>query len=292
MSSRLPEFRNQYGKISEVIAQIVDRKLHSHSLEELAGDLHVSPGYLQKLFTEWAGITPKQFGRYLSLQYSKGLLEGKNSMLDIAHKTGLSGAGRLHDLFVDMEAMTPGEYRGLGGGLAISYSTFDTQFGLCLVASTFRGICCILFGESVNDLLTDLESRFPAAKIGEKNAESHAEIQKYFNQLSSASAAAAGSVPKIKLHLHGTNFQIQVWQALLSIPEGAASTYGKIATKLGDKNLSRAVGTAIGKNPIGYIIPCHRVLKSTGEIGGYRWGPERKRAMLGFEASRREKGLQ
>jgi AraC family transcriptional regulator of adaptative response/methylated-DNA-[protein]-cysteine methyltransferase len=268
-----------YQTVQVVIEHIVANRLHAQPLDEIAAALGMSPGRLQKVFVAWAGISPKQFGRYLSLQYSKELLAGKSGTLEASAKAGLSGTSRLHDLFVDIEAMTPGEFKAQGEGLSIRYSIFDTRFGDCLVASTDRGICAVLFGDSKDDVVADLHSRFPKAKIVRKADASHAAVRDYFAGIAPSS--------KIKLHLSGTNFQVKVWEALLSIPDGHISTYGEVARRMGDPKLSRAVGMAIGDNPIGYIIPCHRVLKSTGQISGYRWGVGRKRAMLGYEALRK-----
>ncbi len=275
--TKLPD---QYEAIRSVIEEIVERKLAAPSLPELADSLGVSPGHLQKVFTDWAGISPKQFARYLSLQYAKGLLAENRNMLEATFQSGLSGPGRLHDLFVDIEAMTPGEYQNGGENLVISYSTFPTRFGLCLAASTERGVTNVLFADSEKEAVADLTARWPNAKLRPEKNQFHRDIEAYFEGLTPAS--------KIKLCLHGTNFQLKVWEALLSVPEGHATTYGDIAEKLGGKNFSRLVGTAVGNNPVGYLIPCHRVLKSSGEIGGYHWGLIRKRAMLGFEALRRE----
>ncbi len=269
----------QYVTVSRVIEYIVAKRLGETDMSTLAKSLKMSLGHLQKVFTEWVGISPKQFGRYLSLEYSKGLLAQNKKTFETTVRTGLSSGGRLHDLFVDIEAMTPGEYQRHGEGLVIYYSIFETKFGLCLAASTDRGICNILFADSEKGLMRDLRSRWSKAKFVKKTQLAHTQIQKYF--------AGINPKSKIKLHLHGTNFQIKVWEALLSIPEGNISTYGDIATRLGDKKLARAVGMAVGDNPIGYIIPCHRVLKSSGEISGYHWGIERKRAMLGYEAIRK-----
>lgn len=274
--------QTNYEAMSEIISEIVKNKREPRSLEELAKLLGVSSGHLQKLFTGWVGITPKQFARYLSLQYSKELLAENNSTLKTAVKSGLSGPSRLYDLFVDIEAMTPGEYQNRGENLAIFYSTFDTRFGLCLVASTDRGVCNVLFADTEKEALADLKSRWPKAKLLSASQPSHRAIEEYFKGITPKS--------KIKLHLFGTNFQLKVWEALLSIPEGHVATYGDIATKLGNKKLSRGIGAAVGDNPIGYLIPCHRVLKSTGEISGYHWGVTRKRAMLGYEAVRRNEG--
>jgi AraC family transcriptional regulator of adaptative response/methylated-DNA-[protein]-cysteine methyltransferase len=271
---------NHYESIKTVIEHIVTNKLNSHSLEELAHSLRVSPGHLQKVFTNWVGVTPKQFGRYLSLQYSKELLK-ENKIVRTSVKAGLSSSGRLHDLFVDIEAMTPGDYQNNGANLIIKYSTFETRFGLCLVASTPRGVCNVLFADSKKEAVTDLKSRFSNAKFIEKQDAPHRAVESYFKGITPKT--------KIKLHLHGTNLQLKVWEALLSIPEGSITTYGQIAQKIGNKKASRIVGGAVGSNPVGYLIPCHRVLKSTGEISGYRWGVERKRVMLGFEALRKNK---
>ncbi len=273
---------NHYSTIQHVIEHIVENKLNTQSLEEIGASLGMSSGHLQKVFTEWVGISPKQLSRYLSLQYSKELLLQNKNTTETTVRSGLSSGGRLYDLFVDVEAMTPGEFQNQGANLTIHYSTFETKFGRCLVASTNRGICNILFADTAEETLADLQSRWPKVHLVHttpKKEPAHIQIQNYFAGISPRS--------KIKLHLHGTNFQIKVWEALLSIPEGEISSYGQIAGKIGDKKLSRAVGAAVGDNPIGYIIPCHRVLKSTGDISGYHWGVSRKRVMLGYEAIRR-----
>lgn len=278
---------NHYSAIKGVIEHIVKHKFTNHSLDDLSQSLKVSRGHLQKIFTEWAGISPKQFSRYLSLQYSKNLLaqNKKISQTQATVRSGLSSAGRLYDLFVDIEAMTPGEYQNGGADLLLQYSIFQTPFGMCLVASTARGICNILFADSAKEALNDLQTRWPKARLLQKDVAAHSTVRTYFSGISRRSKVK----PKIKLHLHGSNFQIKVWEALLSIPAGAVSSYGEIAERIGDRNLSRAVGAAVGDNPIGFIIPCHRVLKSTGAISGYRWGIERKRAMLGYEAIQKNK---
>ena len=187
--------------------------------------------------------------------------------------------------------MAPEKYQNRGVNLRIHYSTFKTKFGLCLVASTDRGICNVLFSETVAAAVKELKSRWPKAKVIKKAETSHRQIKKYFFGISKSaeypSQSRPKTPPKIKLHLRGTDFQTKVWRALLSIKGGEVSSYGDIAEKLGDRKLSRAVGAALGSNPIGYIIPCHRILKSNGEISGYRWGVERKVAMLYFEAARK-----
>ncbi len=229
---------------------------------------------------EWVGISPKQLSRYLSLEYAKKLLR-KNSTLDTSFKAGLSSAGRLHDLFVDIQAMTPGEYKKGGTALTFRYVNFETAFGPVLVVATDRGVSHVAFYEELDRELAKLKQTWPKARWLPEESPFHAQIYNYFTNFSPQS--------KLKLHLHGTNFQVKVWEALLTIPEGRLSSYGEIALQLGDKNLSRAVGSAVGDNPIAHIIPCHRVLRSTGEIGGYRWGLSKKRAMLLHEALKQNK---
>ncbi len=272
---------NHYATIKKVINHIVANKLASPSLEDIAKSLNMTSGHLQKVFVEWVGISPKQFSRYLRLQYSKELLKEHKSTETVTHQAGLSSASRLYDLFVDIEAMTPGEYQHSGENLTLYYSIFETKFGQCLVAATDKGICNILFADTVEEALADLKLRWTKATLVEKKKDAHRQIEKYFKGITPTSG--------IKFHLRGTNFQIKVWEALLSIPEGSISSYGNIAERVGNKKLGRAVGRAIGDNPVGYIIPCHRVLTSTGEISGYRWGIERKRAMLCYEAVRKHK---
>lgn len=272
--------KDHYQTITEAIERIIARKTKGHSFTDLASTLGLSESHLRKLFIEWVGISPKQFSRYLTTEYAKELLAERSTSLTTTIRTGLSSGGRLHDLFVVIEAITPGEYQNGGRTLVISYSTFPTMFGSCLVASTSRGICNILFFDDLAQGVADLRSRWPKAQLEEKRQPSHDVIQEYFSDLTPRS--------KIKLHVHGTNFQIKVWEALLSIPDGSVTNYGTIARELGAPRLSQAVGGAVGDNPVGYIIPCHRVLKSTGEISGYRWGVTRKRSMLVYEAIQRE----
>ena len=268
-----------YQQMQTLIDFIVERKLYDLSLDEVADCSGMSPAHIQKLFTQWVGVSPKQFSRYLSLQYAKALLEEGKTLEQTALNTGLSGTGRLHDLFVDIVAMTPGEYKQQGSGLGIAYSFFDTLFGPCLIANTNKGVCAILFGENQEALVEDLYARYPKGVIHDEVTDAQQQVASYLQGLDTHA--------KIKLHLQGSNFQLQVWEALLSIPEGAIASYGSIAHSLGQPKISRAVGKAVGENPIGYIIPCHRVLKATGEISGYRWGVSRKRMMLGYEAVRR-----
>lgn len=265
-----------YARMSRVIEHIVAHRLEHEPLPVIAASLQMSPGHLQKLFTRWVGISPKQFGRYLSLAYAKELLAEDRRSLETAIATGLSSGSRLHDLFADIEAMTPGEYADGGRNLEIRYARFPTRFGSCLVAATDRGVTNILF-DADEEVLRSL---WPNATLKKRSDPAHSPVKEYFASLSPSA--------KIKLHLKGTNFQIKVWEALLSIPEGSMSSYGGVATRIKEPKKARAVGRAIGDNPIAYLIPCHRVLKSTGALSGYRWGTTRKRLMLAAEALRKE----
>lgn len=265
---------NTYTQIAELIEFIVDHKLEQQPLEEIARQANLSPAHVQKLFTKWVGVSPKQFGRYLSVSYAKDLLAAGHTLEQTATLSGLSGTGRLHDLFVDIEAMTPGQYKT--GELTIIYHVYDSPFGRCLVANTEKGVCNVLFGETKEQLIRDLQARWPAATLITKQHELQQTVIDYLT--------GSTLTRPIKLHVSGTNFQLKVWEALLSIPEGRVASYSAIAAQLGQPNMSRAVGTAVGSNPIGYMIPCHRVLQASGAISGYRWGIDRKRAMLEYEA--------
>jgi AraC family transcriptional regulator, regulatory protein of adaptative response / methylated-DNA-[protein]-cysteine methyltransferase len=272
---------HNYDTIAKVIYRITNNPKTNYSLEELAEFVDLSPSHLQKVFTQWAGVSPKQFQRFLSLQYAKSLLAENKSTNQTSFMTGLSGSGRLHDLFVDIEAMTPGEFKNGGENLTLFYSIHESHFGLYVVASTPKGVSNVLFIDNKEKAITELRIRWPKAILVEKNVDIHKPVVDFF--------AYNNPKTKIKLHLHGTNYQLKVWQALLTIPEGRITSYGELAKEVGGDNAgslaARAIGTAIGDNPVGYIIPCHRVLKSTGQISGYRWGVVRKQAILGYEAS-------
>jgi AraC family transcriptional regulator, regulatory protein of adaptative response / methylated-DNA-[protein]-cysteine methyltransferase len=276
-----------YDSIAKVINHISANPKRQFSLEELAEFTALSPSHLQKLFTEWAGVSPKQFQRFLSLQYAKSLLAEQKSTIQTSFMTGLSGSGRLHDLFVDIEAMTPGEYKNGGENLTISYAVHESAFGLYVVASTAIGVCNVLFIDTANQAKPQLQARWSKAKLVEQTTDIHQPVVDFFAHQSPKN--------KIKLHLHGTNYQLKVWQALLTIPEGKITSYGSLAKQVGGEEAgslaARAIGTAVGDNPVGYIIPCHRVLKSTGQISGYRWGVVRKQAILGYEASKNSHDL-
>jgi AraC family transcriptional regulator, regulatory protein of adaptative response / methylated-DNA-[protein]-cysteine methyltransferase len=265
---------SQYTLISQVIYQITEQK--THSLEELSEQFGYNKDYLQKSFTELVGVSPKQFSQFLTLQYAKhALLQNKNHILT-ANDLGLSSTSRLHDIFVTIEAMTPGEYKH--GDVEIEYDVKECLFGFVLVATTKKGVCNVLFGDTKELVIQELFDRWQSGKINTHQNQFQNPVFEYIINRTPG---------KIKCHLHGTNYQLKVWEALLSIPFGDLTSYGEIAKKIGSANDSRAVGTAVGQNPVGLIIPCHRVLKSTGHISGYRWGVARKQLILGVEAIRK-----
>jgi AraC family transcriptional regulator, regulatory protein of adaptative response / methylated-DNA-[protein]-cysteine methyltransferase len=269
-----------FDRIAEAIAYIREHFTSQPNLDEVAAKIHLSPFHFQKLFTDWAGVSPKKFLQYISLEYAKKILQQKEATLaDAAYETGLSGTGRLHDLFVNIEGMTPGEYKNGGENLSINYSFAETPFGNIIVASTPKGICYMAFADEEQAALTTLFSHFPLAQFRQITDLLQQNALYIFTQDWS-------QLHQVKLHLKGTAFQLKVWESLLKIPAGQLSTYGAIAQKIQSPKASRAVGTAIGSNPVAFLIPCHRVIQSTGAIGGYMWGPVRKTAIIGWEAAK------
>lgn len=271
--------QHNYARIAEVIEYIKTHFKEQPNLETMAEKIHLSPFHFQRLFSEWAGTTPKKFLQYISTEHAKKLLkENQISLAETAYETGLSGTSRLHDLFVNIEGMTPAEYKNGGRNLAINYSFAESPFGNLLVASTVKGICYIAFYEDENAALVTLQNHFPNAAFQQKLDLNQQNALFIFQHDWS-------KLPKIKLHLKGTDFQLKVWEALLKIPMGQLSTYGAIAEKIQNPNASRAVGSAIGSNPVAFLIPCHRVIQSTGVFGGYMWGNTRKTAIIGWEGA-------
>ncbi len=268
-----------FERISKAIGYIETAFKSQPNLEEIAERVHLSPFHFQRLFKEWAGVSPKRFLQYISLEHAKNLLSDQNSIFDVAFQTGLSGTSRLHDLFVNIEGMTPAEYKNGGKNLVINYSFAESLFGNLIVASTSKGICHMAFEEDESAALQNLIYRFPNAVFQRKLDMIQQDALYVFRNDWS-------NLPKIKLHLHGTEFQLKVWESLLKIPSGKLSTYGRIAENIGHIGASRAVGTAIGSNPVAFLIPCHRVIQSTGSFGGYRWGTPRKTAIIGWESAR------
>lgn len=269
-----------YYRIAEAIEYILQNSTRQPNLEEIAEKVHLSPFHFQRIFTDWAGVSPKKFLQYISVQHAKEILiNSQSTLFETAYKTGLSGTGRLHDLFVNIEGMTPGEYKNKGENLTINYSFADSFFGIILVASTYKGICYMGFSDDREITFSQLEKSFPKAKFIQKKDEIQQGALQIYKQDWS-------KINKVKLHLKGTDFQLKVWEALLRVPTGSLTTYGDIASTINNPGASRAVGTAIGSNPVAFLIPCHRVIRSTGLIGDYRWGTTRKTSIIGWEASR------
>lgn len=267
-----------YARIAEAIEYIRENFKNQPSLDDVARKVCLSPAHFQRLFTAWAGVSPKKFLQYVSIEYAKKVLK-ENTLSDTANETGLSGTGRLHDLFINMEGMTPGEYKNGGENLSIHYSFSESPFGEILAASTPKGICHLAFADNQADGLRILQEKFPNARYRQTTDT----LQQ--NALSVFSRDWTKPV-EIKLHLKGTDFQLKVWETLLKIPMGKLTSYGQVASKLNKPDASRAVGTAIGDNPVALLVPCHRVIRSSGELGGYHWGLTRKAAIVGWEAAR------
>jgi AraC family transcriptional regulator of adaptative response/methylated-DNA-[protein]-cysteine methyltransferase len=273
-----------YDRIAAAIDYIRDHFQSQPSLEEVAEKIHLSPYHFQRLFTDWAGVSPKKFLQYVSVEHAKEVLQDQRATVyDAAFDTGLSGTGRLHDLFVSIEGMTPGEFRNGGADLEINYSFAESPFGALLVASTAKGICYMAFVDQATPsgepaAFADLRSRFPQARLRQMTDLTQQNALYIFTQDWSR-------LQEIKLHLKGTDFQLKVWETLLKIPMGGLTTYKDIAGQLGNPQASRAVGSAVGDNPVAFLIPCHRVIQSTGIIGQYHWGATRKTAMIGWEAA-------
>jgi AraC family transcriptional regulator of adaptative response/methylated-DNA-[protein]-cysteine methyltransferase len=269
-----------YQRIEQAIRFIREHFREQPDLDEIARQIHLSPFHFQRLFKDWAGVSPKKFLQFTSIEYAKKLLSEQETLSTVSFETGLSGTSRLHDLFIQIEGMTPGEYKDGGKNLHIHYSHAETLFGNILIASTTKGICYLSFSTDPSvSPETEILSRFPAAELEQKTDLLQQEALKMFREDWS-------DLNRIKLHLKGTPFQIKVWNALLQIPLGSLKSYAYIAGEIGDPNASRAVGTAIGSNPVAYLIPCHRVITSSGQPGGYHWGIDRKSAIIGWEAAK------
>ena len=269
-----------FGRIKKAIEFITANYKVQPGLDEVAEHVHLSPYHFQRMFTEWAGVSPKRFLQYISIGHAKSLIEHSQATLsDTAYEVGLSGTGRLHDLFVKIEGMTPGEYKNGGESLDINYSFAGTVFGTVLIASTAKGVCYLSFVEDEPQSLNELFGAFPKARYNNTpdNVQQLA--------LSALKSDFSGN-DEIRLHVKGTNFQLKVWEALLKIPSGNLSTYGQIANAIDSPRAGRAVGTAVAGNPVGYLIPCHRVIRSTGVIGQYHWGKTLKTAIIGWECAK------
>lgn len=268
-----------YNRIAEAIGYIHANFKDQPNLDQVAEKVAMSPFHFQRLFTEWAGVSPKKFLQYITVANAKKMLkESGATLFDTAIETGLSGTGRLHDLFINIEGMTPGEYKNGGESLSINYSFAESPFGNMLVASTAKGICHLAFADDEQAALNVLLSKFPNAKY-------HQVVDMIQQNAMFIFAHDWSKLHQVKLHLKGTPFQLKVWEALLKVPMGKLTTYGTIAKQISLPSASRAVGTAIGDNPVAFLIPCHRIIQSTGLFGGYHWGSLRKTAMIGWEAA-------
>lgn len=267
-----------YALLSRAI-EVIDQADAPLSLDQLAAHLNMSPAHFQRLFSQWVGVSPKRYQQYLTLDHCKTLLSQRHTTLDTAYQAGLSGTGRLHDLFVRWEAMSPGEFARQADAVTINYDWRDSPFGEALVMGTNRGLCGIAFAAETGrrKAFEDMIGRWPKAKYVE-----NAKALKHWSD------AAFGHSGETALHLIGAPFQIKVWEALLKIPSGYVTTYSDIADSIGSPKAVRAVGTAVGRNPIGWLIPCHRALRKSGALGGYHWGLPIKRTMLAYEAAQIE----
>ena len=277
-----------YQLIAEAIAFIRDNAVWQPALEEIAARVGLSPWHFQRKFTAWVGVSPKRFLEFLTVQHAKELLDKSASVLDAALDLGLSGPGRLHDQFVSVEAVTPGQYKRLGGGLRIHYGVHPSPFGPMLLALTDKGICALAFGseETLEEEAQDLAQRWPAAQVLEAPRRTAPTAQRLFNP---DSRAQDNHEAGYRLFVKGTNFQINVWRALLRIPEGSLISYKQLAQLTGNPEAIRATASVVGANPVSYLIPCHRVLRGSGQLGGYHWGIERKQAIIAWDSARAER---
>ncbi|EJO41602.1 bifunctional transcriptional activator/DNA repair enzyme AdaA [Acinetobacter baumannii] len=272
----------QFAAIATIIEYLYEHLDQQPSLEDVATYMNLSASYIQRQFQEWVGISPKKFVQYMSLQQAKYYLMQQRSLLDTALNTGLSGTGRLHDLFIQLEGMTPGEYKQQGDGVELNYSVETSPFGDLLVVSSDKGICSVRFVDSRENIEDIIKQYFPKAQLRNHSPIWHQQIAQWFRQDFSEHLQQ-----KLPLNLAGTPFQLQVWEALLTIPEGQLRTYQDIAEQIG-KPKAGAVATAIGQNPIAYLIPCHRVIRATGMVGEYHWQKGRKLALLAWEMAKQQ----
>lgn len=271
---------SDYQRIAEAIELINAHADQQPSLEQIAAQLNLSPFHFQRLFSQWAGVTPKKYLQILTVERAKHLLAEAQPLLAVADKVGLSGTSRLHDHFVQLEAVTPGEFKSGGSGLTIDYGVYNSPFGDIFIAATARGICKLSFidQDKIELHIADLQRRWPKATLLNRDSERLLVVESLFTNQQPERP--------LSLHVSGTNFQINVWRALLQIPEGGLTSYSQVAEAVGRPKAARAAGTAIGSNPVAFFIPCHRVLQQSGNIGGYLWGTTRKHAMHAWESAR------
>jgi AraC family transcriptional regulator of adaptative response/methylated-DNA-[protein]-cysteine methyltransferase len=281
---------SDYRRVEKILLFLEESHREQPSLDEISRRMGMSKYHLQRLFTRWAGISPKRFLQFLTVEHAKRMLRDSDPVLATSFASGLSGPARLHDLFLSTEAVTPGEYRSRGVALEIKWGCPPTPFGSALLGLTGRGLCHLSFlpssePDAVTGALAELRSQWPGAHIAEAREEAADLAKAIFSPVSDTN-----QVRPLSLLLKGTSFQIKVWSALLRLPPATLTTYGRLATLLGVPGAARAVGSALAGNPIGYLIPCHRVIRGMGLFGEYRWGPVRKKAMVAWEASRSRVG--
>ena len=279
----LSDGRRDYDAVRKSLEYLSEHWKERPQLDVVAEHVGLSPSHFQKLFKRWAGLSPKEFLQAITLDHARDMLRGSASLLEISDVLGLSGPARLHDLFVTYEAMSPGEYKRLGGGLKIRYGFHDCPFGIALVMLTDRGICGLGFcddEDAQNSLFVDMKERWPEAEYIASNQETKPVIHRIF------STAEADTSQPIKIILIGSDFEIKVWESLLKVPAGRAITYSDLSEHIGSSGAHRAVGSAVGRNPISLVVPCHRVLRKDASLGGYHWGLTRKQAIIGWEAGK------
>ena len=276
-----------YARVERAIMFLDEHAREQPSLARVAADVGLSESHLQRLFTRWAGISPKRFVQFQTVAYARSLLAESRSLLDATYETGLSSAGRLHDLFVTIDAVTPGEYKRGGDGLTIEWGAHETPFGECVIGVTPRGICGLNFAlaDGTHGALERLGVTWEGARMTENPRATQSAVEQIFG-------VANGPRAPLAVLVKGTNFQLKVWEALLRIPLGAVATYEDVAAATGSPRAVRAVGTAVGQNPVSYLIPCHRVIRKTGAFGNYGGGIARKRAMLAWESAVRQRAVE
>jgi len=274
---------SDYDRIAKAISFITANAHRQPALNEIAAHVHLSPFHFQRLFCRWVGVTPKKFLQVLTLERAKQLLSESKPVFEVSDSLGLGSGSRLYDHFVHLEAITPGEYKTGGTGLTIGYAVHDTPFGKAFIAITHRGICSFSFLDSteINEQLSSLLKKWPHASILENHKKTRVVIETLFS-------GKTKSDRPLSLHVSGTNFQVNVWKALLQIPSGKVVSYTQVAAAIGRPRSARAVGLAVGANPVAFIIPCHRVIQQSGKLGGYHWGETRKHAIHAWEAARHE----
>jgi AraC family transcriptional regulator of adaptative response/methylated-DNA-[protein]-cysteine methyltransferase len=271
-----------YARIEQAILFIESNFRSQPALEEIAAGVGLSPFHFQRLFRRWAGVSPKRFVQYLTANHAESLLRESRNLLDVTDEAGLSSPGRLHDLIVTIHGVTPGQLRAGGAGLTIRFGIHPSPFGACLIAMTDRGICGLSFiqPDEREEAITALAHRWSEATLRERSGATRPVVERIF-----AASRKPADAP-FDLFVKGTNFQIKVWEALLTIPPGAVASYQEIARRVGAPAATRAVGTAVGQNPVSYLIPCHRIIRKSGAFGNYGGGVTRKKALLGWEAAR------